>query len=137
MSIERAVYQLLKDVPIPGDRIYALRAPQNSPAPFVVYQRTGGNRDRHMRGVSGLVEASFQIDVYHEQYHPCRLLANNIEQAIDGVNNVTVSYGGNSPQDTIKIASISCENDTDLLDQTDEPFLYRVSSDYLIMYHQE
>lgn len=135
MSIERALYQLLKTVPISGNRIYALRAPQNSPTPFVVYQRISADRDRHINGPSGIVQATFQIDVYDAKYHDVRLVAGDIEEALDGYAG-TVSYGGNSPQDSVKIGGISCQNDIDMLDQTDEPFLYRVSADYLITYHQ-
>lgn len=135
MSIERALYQLLKTANIPGNRIYALRAPQNSPNPFVIYQRTSSERWRHVNGATGMVQAVFQIDSYADQYHDARSIAQQIEEAIDGFTG-TVAYGSATPQATIRIGGISCQNDLDLLDETDEPFLYRVSADYLITYEQ-
>jgi len=136
MSIQRALYQLLKTTPVPGNRIYALRAPQNVTAPFVVYQRIAGERDHHLKGASGIVQARFLIDVYDREYHASRLLAADIEDVLDGYSGI-VAFGNDSPQETIKVAAITCQSDVDLMDESDEPFLYRVSTDYLITYHQE
>jgi len=135
MTMERALYEKIKTTPVPGNRIYALRAPQNASAPFVVYQRIDSDRWRHINGPTGMVQATMQIDIYAVSYNQAKQLALDIENTLDGFRG-TVAYGSNSPQDTIRFGGISCQTDLDILDQTDEPFLYRVSQDYLITYEQ-
>lgn len=135
MSLERAIYAKLLTVPIPGNRVYHLRAPQNSTAPFVIYQRTASDRWRHINGPTGMVQVTMQIDTYAETSYAARDLAALIEAALDGFSG-TISYGTDSPQSTLRIGGISCQSDFDLIDQTDEPFLYRVSADYLVTYEQ-
>lgn len=142
MSMERALHEKMKSltgfgVGTKSDpfRIYALRAPQNCKAPFLIYQRVSSERWHHLKGPSGMVQAMMQIDVYAETYEEVRALAVQIEGLLDGFQG-RVGYGGNSPQDTVRFGGISCQNDLDLLDQTDSPFLYRVSADYLITYEQ-
>lgn len=135
MSMHRALFELIKTVPIDGNRIYLLRAPQNSPAPFVIYQQTSSERWRDVNGPSGMVQASVQIDVYASTANAARDLHAQVEAVLDGFRG-TVSYGTDSPRDSIRFAGISCQNDVDIFDQTDEPFLYRVSADYLITYEQ-
>lgn len=135
MTMERALFEKIKTVPVPGDRIYAMRAPQNATAPFVIYQRVSSERWRHINGPTGMIQATVQIDSYASTYHAAKELALLIEGVLDGFRG-TVAYGGDSPQATIRFGGISCQNDIDLFDQTDEPFLYRVSADYLITYEQ-
>jgi len=135
MSLERALYEKIKLTPVPSNRIYHLRAPQNTPAPFVVYQRVNSERWRHINGPTGMVQATVQVDIYAENSYTARDLAQLIEGELDGFQG-TIAYGTDSPQATLRIGGISCINDFDLIDQTDEPFLYRVSADYLITYEQ-
>jgi len=141
MSLERAIYAKLMTIAFSGNspasdnRLYHLRAPQNSPAPFVIFQRTASDRWRHINGPTGMVQVTMQIDTYAETSYSARELAELIEGALDGFSGV-ISYGSNSPQSTLRIGGISCQSDVDLIDQTDEPFLYRVSADYLITYEQ-
>lgn len=144
MSMERALFEKLKSAAgtsvgvgttLDPKRIYAMRAPQNAKEPFIIYQRVSSERWRHLQGPSGMVQAMMQIDFYHATYNGARDLALAMEAALDGFRG-TVAYGGDSPQATVRFGDISCQNDVDIFDQTDAPFLYRVSADYLITYEQ-
>lgn len=132
-TVERGIYDLLKSYA--SGRVYIMRAPQGATAPFIVFQRTGSERWRSINGPSGIAQADIQIDVYAETLYAAKDLAATIEAAIDGYRG-TVYYGNNSPQDSVVICGISLQNDIDLFDQTDEPFLFRNSMSYLVTYEQ-
>lgn len=129
--IEQAVYELLKA--LAGGRVYALRAPQNVTAPFIVYQRTGTEIWRSANAPSNMAQASIQIDAYAETYTEVKTLAGQIEAILDGYRG-PAPYGGGSPQETLRVGGVSLQEQSDLFDQTDAPFLYRVTSSYLFTY---
>ena len=127
--MERALFELLSD--FAGGRIYALRAPQNVVTPFVVFQRVESDRWRSINGPSGMAQATMQIDVYDDDYYGAKDLAAQIEDTLDGYRG-TVSYTGGST----RIGGISLESDSDLLDQSEEPALFRNSARYLVTFEQ-
>lgn len=132
-TVERGIYQLLSS--LASGRVYAMRAPQNATAPFVVFQRTSSERWRSINAPSGIAQALIQVDAYSETYYGAKDLGASIETILDGYAG-TVAYGTNSPQDTVEITGISLQNDLDLFDQTDEPFLFRNSMTFLVTYRQ-
>lgn len=132
---EPAIFKLIS-TELGHTRIYPLRAPQNATAPFVVYQKTGSNdRWRGINRPSNIAQASIQIDVYAAAYDDAKTIAAQIERILDGYRG-TVYYGASSPQESVEIKGISLQNDFDTLDQTDEPFLFRNSADFLVTYGQ-
>lgn len=131
MSVEKGVFELIKTKA--GGRIYALTAPQNATVPFVVFQRVSGDRWRSVNAPSGISQVTIQIDCYALDYYGAKDLAVEIETILDG-HRGTVYYGSGSPQDSVRIAGISLDSESDLLDQDEEPFLYRVSTRYLTTY---
>lgn len=140
MTPERALHALISQnaaVIAAGaaERVYAMRADQNAQEPFIVFQRTDSDRWRSINGPSGVAQAWIQIDVYAEQYYTAKDLAYAIEKQLDGFRGL-VPFGDNSPQDVIKIAGIALQNDLDIFDQTDQPYLQRNSASYLVTYHQ-
>jgi hypothetical protein len=131
---ENAIRQLIA-TELGHDRVYPLRAPQNATTPFVVFQRTSSERWRSINNPSGIAQAIIQIDVYDSTLESAKDIGGEIEILLDGYRGL-VYYGSNSPQDFVEIAGISLQSDVDLLDQTEEPFLYRNSADYLVTYKQ-
>jgi hypothetical protein len=131
--VEPAIYELLKT--LAGGRVYALRAEQNTPTPFVIFNRTGSDRWRAINGPSGIAQAYVQVDAYGADYYEAKELAAEIEDILDGYSG-TVTYGSDSPADFVKIGGVSLENDVDLLEQAAEPFLYRNSMSFLVTYEQ-
>lgn len=132
--VEPAIYELLKT--LAAGAVYAMRAPQGATGPFIIFQRVDGERWRHINGPTGICQASIQIDCYATDYYESKELATEVEEILDGYAN-TVYYGDESPQEFVKIGGISLQTDADLFDQTDEPFLFRSSSTYLVTYNQE
>lgn len=133
-TCERGIYELLKS--LAGGRVYAMRAPQNAAAPFIIYQRIDTTKlGRHLQGGAHLAQASIQIDVYANDYYAAKDLGAAVETILDGFQG-TVYHGTNSPQDFVDIGGISLQNDLDILDETDEPFLHRNSGSYLVTYKQ-
>jgi hypothetical protein len=136
MTMERALFEKLKSANlVADDKIYALRAKQGDTGPFIIYQRISSERWRHINGPTGMVQAMMQIDIYTGDYNETKALALQVETLLDGFRG-TVAYGGDSPRATLRFGGISLQNDVDIFDQTDEPFLCRVSQDYLITYEQ-
>jgi len=131
--VEYAIFELLDG--LAGGRVYALRAPQNVTTPFIIFQRTGGDRWRNINGPSGMAQVEMQIDCYADDFYASKSLADSVENILDGYRN-TVYYGSGSPQSSVRIAGITLQSESDILDQTDEPFLYRNTSRYLVTYEQ-
>lgn len=129
---EDAIFELCKSL-VSDDKCFALVAPEGETGPFIIYQRVDSENFRDINGPSGLAQATIQIDSYAQGYNTVKDLADSIETTLDGYRG-TVYYGDNSPQDSIDIGGISLQNDVDILDQEDEPVLYRVSAVYLVTY---
>ena len=132
--LEKAIYELLKTKA--SGRVYAMRAPQNSTAPFIVYQRVDSSRWRSINAPSGIGQATIQIDCYDSTVYGAKELAVDIEKLLDGyAGSVTIT--GNSPQDVVVIGGVTLQSDVDMVDQTDEPLLYRNMARYLFTYETE
>lgn len=131
---EPALWELLD--PLCSGNVYFLQAPQGATGPFIIIQRTDSTRWRSINGPSGMAQAYIQIDCYASTIRAARTLGMAVESALDGYAN-TVYYGSNSPQDYVKIGGISLQNDSDTLDQTDDPLLYRNLATYLVTYNQK
>ena len=135
---ERAIYELLKA--LAGGKVYAMQAPHNAPGPFVIFQRIDSERPgkatlNRTAGQGGLAQATIQIDAYAASYFAAKDLGVQIETILDGYRG-TVYYGTNSPQESVRIAGVTLQNDSDLFDQTDQPNLFRNSATYLVTYQQ-
>lgn len=131
--VEYAIFELLDG--LAGGRVYALKAPQNVTAPFVVFQRVGGERWRSINDPSGIAQVTIQIDCYASDYFTMKTLSNDVENILDGYAN-TVYYGSSSPQDSVRIAGCSLRGETEILDQSDDPFLYRNTMNFLVTFEQ-
>lgn len=131
---EYAIFELLKN--LAGGRVYAIRAPQNSVAPFIIFQRVDSQRWRAINGPDGIAQAFIQIDSYASGFYQAKELAAEVESLLDGFRG-TVYYGTDSPRGYVKIGGISLQGDSDLLDQTEEPLLFRNMMTFLVTYNQE
>lgn len=129
--VEKAFFELLKG--LAGGNVFALNAPANSLGPFIVFQRTDSEVWRSINGPSGIIQAYIQVDVYAPKYFQAKDMAEQVSLILDGYRG-TVLVGTDSPQQAIKIAGISKQTDVDILDETDNPKLYRVSHSFLATY---
>lgn len=134
--IEEAIYTRLSGWSglraLVSDGIYPLTAPQNAHAPFVIYQRASGPRLRSIVGGSGQANPRFQIDGYAPTYPAAKLVAAQIRLALDNFRGSIVLPSGR----TVVIRACSLESDRDLIDDTADPTLFRVSHDF-VLWHDE
>lgn len=134
-NCERAINELLKPLAATG-LVYALCAAKNSATPFIVFQRIGSERlGEHLQGRAHLAQADIQIDVYANDYYAAKDLAATIESTLAGYRG-TVYHGTASPQEFVRIAGVTVQGDSDLLDETDDPLLYRNTNVYTVTYEQ-
>ena len=130
---ELAIREKLKG--LNSGRVYPIRAPDNLTDDFIIYQRIDSERWRSINAPSGMAQAIIQVDCYSKSYYNVKVTSGQVEDILDGFRG-TVSYGDNSPQDAVRIGGISLNGDSDLFEQEEEPFMYRVTMDFLITYER-
>jgi len=131
--VEYALYELLKN--LAGGNVFAMRAKKGQQPPFIIFQRLDSERWRSINGPSGVAKPTVQIDCYDSGYYAAKNLSAQVEQLLDGFAG-TVAYGSDSPQATVKITGLTLQNDLDIFDETDEPYLFRSSSKFTVTYEQ-
>jgi hypothetical protein len=130
---EFAIREKLKD--LNSGRVYPLRSPDNMTDDFIIYQRVDSDRWRSINAPSGMLQATIQVDCYSKSYYNVKQMSSIVESRLDGFRGA-VSYGSNSPQDSVRIAGIVLQNDFDLMEMEEEPFLYRNSLTFNVTYEQ-
>lgn len=71
---------------LPDSRIFAGRAPQNVPAPFIVWRRISGSSEHVLDGATDLKAGRFQIDCYGQTYDQAWALGKAAADAMHGAN---------------------------------------------------
>lgn len=118
-------------IAIPGlpDRIYPVKAPQDSPFPCVVYERVSGARVHSHQGASGLASPRIEVRSWGKTYADAKSVSEAIRAGIDGFSgNVTVRGV------VYDVNSILLADERDLYDE--ELKVFGVSVDYTI-WHAE
>lgn len=131
--IEKAVFEKIKA--LSGGKVYAARAPDNEVNDFIVFQKTDSDRWRDLIEQSGMAQAYFQVDCYSKSYYNAKENAVLVEDTLDGFRGV-VSYGTDSPQESIRIGAITLQSEFEDLDRTDEPFMYKTTMSFLVTYEK-
>lgn len=135
---EKAVYEIIKDLAVVAaeNQVYVGRAPQGVTGDFIVMNNTDSARMRELTAATGMAQATVQIDCYSESPFGAKDLAAAVEGALDSYVGV-VSYGDESPQESIRLAGANLQNMFDVVEpQERTPFLYRTTSIYLVTYEQ-
>ena len=68
MYIQEAIRAVLSAISGLSGKVFPLEAQQGTPAPYVTYSVSGGERSRTLIEHDGLVTAQYQIDAYHTSY---------------------------------------------------------------------
>lgn len=74
-----------------GSRVFPLVAPQGTPLPLVVYQRTGVERPQSLSGNVGNPVVTLQLTTYGTSYTAVKNIARQIRLAVDGWTGTTAS----------------------------------------------
>ena len=72
-----------------GSRVYPLIAPQGTPLPLVVYQRTGVERPQSLAGNVGNPVVTLQLTTYGTSYTSVKSIARAVRLAVDGWTGTT------------------------------------------------
>lgn len=94
-------------------KVYPVLAPDDAIAPMVVYQRTGTQRGAAIDGLSGLVAASYRIDVYATSLKAAQSLADDLVTGLSQHKAAPINY-------------ISIDNEFDASDLSGDPKLFRM-----------
>ena len=74
-----------------GTRVYPIIAPQGTPLPLVVYQRTSVERPQSLTGNVGNPVVTLQLTTYGTSYTSGKNIARAVRLAIDGWTGTTAS----------------------------------------------
>jgi len=137
--IERSFYELLKG--LAGGAVYMMRAPDKAAGPFLIVQRVDSDRSYDsINTAGGIAKAYIQVDAYHPKYYGAKTLSGQVEAILNkfrGVVNVTyLADDGSTVNEAQNIAGISLQNDVDIFDDTDQPYLFRNSNVFIVTYYQ-
>ena len=83
LTSQTAVYALV------GTRVYPLIAPQGTPMPLVVYQRTGVDRPQSLAGNVGNPVVTLQLTSYGTSYTSVKSIARAVRLAVDNWTGTT------------------------------------------------
>lgn len=72
-----------------GSRVYPLIAPQGTPLPLVVYQRTAVERPQSLAGNVGNPVVTMQLTTYGTSYTSVKSIARAVRLAVDGWTGTT------------------------------------------------
>jgi hypothetical protein len=72
-----------------GSRVYPLIAPQGTPLPLVVYQRTGVERPQSLSGNVGNPLVTLQLTTYGTSYTSVKTIARAVRLTVDGWTGTT------------------------------------------------
>lgn len=135
-SPERVLYRRLVTSPlfaaVAGFRVYPMLAPASAPVPFVVYERTGIERNGTlgMNGVVGVPVVTVSLTIYGVSYAECRELSNICRDALDG-------WGGTSYGTEVRRASLDLESDgIAQLEGGELPPVYQVTQSYEVLWQE-
>lgn len=112
-----------------GDRVYPVRLPQEATLPAILYFKVSGVRVHSLRGPSGLARPRFQFDAYAEGsggYGVVKQAAESLRKILDGFRGIV---------DDCNIQYILLDTEEDPYEE--EPELYRVSMDFMVMHNEE
>jgi len=87
MSISIGLYTLLSAIPVIGDRVYPLVAPQSTPPPYITYQRISSLDTGTLDGTESLDMGRFQIKVFSKKNDEALSIAGDIKSAMSGKGN--------------------------------------------------
>jgi len=126
MSFESSLLTWLKNnLPLAGNRVYAVLAPQDVSTPYIVYTLISAPRDYTHDGPSGIVEARYQFNLCAETYAGAKAMADQLRGTLSGFSGLFES-----------VTVFSAMLDTELDSHEDNADLYVIFCDYIISYKE-
>jgi hypothetical protein len=100
-----------------GNRVYPLIAPQGTPLPLVIYQRTAVDRPQSLTGNVGNPVVTLTLTSYATSYTAVKQLSRSIRLAVDGWTGTTAGV-------TIQRTTLQTEADGVDMPQDDQMLPY-------------
>ncbi len=135
-SPERVLYRRLVTSPLfavaAGFRVYPVLAPYSAEVPFVVYERTGIERNATLGSLAavGTPVVTVALTIYGVSYVQCREIADACRDSLDG-------WGGSSYGIEVKRVTLDLESDgVAQLDGGELPPVYQVTQTYDVLWQE-
>lgn len=135
-SPERVLYRRLVTSPMfaakAGFRVFPMLAPASASVPFVVYERTGIERNATLGSLAatGVPLVTMSLTIYGVSYVDCRELADICRDSLDG-------WGGTSYGIEVKRVTLDLESDgLAQLEGGELPPVYQVTQSYDILWQE-
>jgi hypothetical protein len=135
-SPERVLYRRLVTSPLfarkAGFAVFPVLAPYSQVVPFVVYERTGIERNATLGAVGavGVPLVTVSLTIYGVSYFQCRELADICRDSLDG-------WGGQGYGIEVKRVTLDLESDgLAQLDGGEMPPVYQVTQSYDVLWQE-
>lgn len=128
MTIEQALmtYLLAQTgiTTLVGQRIYFVRAPQETETPYIAISKIDAPREHSHDGSSQLAHPRFQFSIFADTYGEIKPIAAALQTALQGYTGTMGGAGG------VFVGNCLYDNETDL--DPGEQGLFGVACDYII-----
>jgi hypothetical protein len=108
-----------------GARVYPVQAPQEAPAPFIVFGRVATQRFPTLDDRRGLAQPRIEVGCWAETFDAARALANAVRLALDGLRGTVAG-----------IEVLATRLDAERDDRNDEAHLYRCGLEFVITHRE-
>ncbi len=129
MLIEQAIKTELLTVTaltaLINDKLYYVKAPQDTEEPYVVFFKVSAPREHSLTGASGLATARFQFSIFSTTYQEAKQIAGYIQTALQGQNKIIGGVGG-------VYANILYDNEQDLT----EDEVFHIIQEFIVLYNE-
>lgn len=113
-----------------GSRIFPLLAPASAELPFVIWRRTGINREQSLKAPIGVPTVTVEYVVYGTTYEQARQIADAMRRVLDG-------YAGSADNTQVRNVSLVDESDDFVtLEGADLPPVYSVTQSYDVAWQE-
>lgn len=119
---------------IVGTRVFPIQLPQGVIQPSIVYHVIDETEGYHYQGPIGLVAARLQIDSLSRSSDEATTLSTLAKERLGGFAGV-LSFGSNSPQDSVEVQLIQFLN-TQPEDYDNDLQLYTKRRDYMVWFRE-
>jgi|GEM_PF-1681803 len=104
-----------------GERIYFVRADQDTQAPYIVVTKVSAIREHSHDGSSGLAHPRFQLAIFSTTYSMAKTIATALQTILDGYTGL---------MDEVTVQAVFYDNETDSYES--DTGLFMITADYLI-----
>ena len=129
MLIEQAILTKLLTtpglIPLVGQKIYYVHAPQNVIQPYIVFSKISAPREHSHNGSSHLAITRFQFSIFASTYLKVKQIAGQIQDSLQAFSGIV---------DEVNINAIFYQNEIDFWDN--DVKLYHTDCEYLIAHNE-